>query len=85
MGDPWEGAAAVACGAQAQARCTRYVAERFDLRFEESDSAFYAAVWEDRPGRRFPWGIVLAAALSALADAAPALGWKNIGSAEVLS
>jgi hypothetical protein len=81
LGDPWEGAAAVVAGVRPAARCTRYVAQRFDLTFEESEPALYAVVWEDRPGRRFPWGIVLAAALSALADAAPGLGWKNIGSA----
>jgi hypothetical protein len=79
LGDPWTGAAAVAAGTREWAPCTRYVAERFDVRFEEGDRAFYAIVWEDRPGHRFPWGIVLAAALSALADVAPALGWKNIG------
>lgn len=81
LGDPWEGAAAVVAGVRTAARCTRYVAERFDVRFEEGEPALYAIVWEDRPGRRFPWGIVLAAAISALADAAPGLGWKNIGSA----
>jgi molybdenum cofactor synthesis domain-containing protein len=79
LGDPWAGAAAVAAGTRDSAPCTRYVAERFGVRFEEGDPAFYAVVWEDRPGHRFPWGIVLAAALSALADVAPALGWKNIG------
>jgi len=81
LGDPWEGAAAVVAGVMSSARCTRYVAERFDVNFEEGEPALYAIVWEDRPGRRFPWGIVLAAALSALADAAAGLGWKNIGSA----
>jgi len=81
LGDPWEGAAAVVAGVRTAARCTRYVAERFDVRFDEGEPALYAIVWEDRPGRRFPWGIVLGAAMSALADAAPGLGWKNIGSA----
>lgn len=83
--DPWAGAAAVAAGVRDHVRCSRYIAERFDLKFAEGRSALYAIVWEERPGHRFPWGIVLAAALSALEDAAPRLGWKNIGMpAEVL-
>lgn len=86
FGDPWEGAASVASGVLQSAPCTRYVAECFGLRFDEREPALYAVVWEDRPGHRFPWGIVLAAAMSALTDAAPALGWKSIGQpAEVIT
>jgi molybdenum cofactor synthesis domain-containing protein len=77
--DPWEGAAAVAAGMRPAAKCARYIAERFGLLFEEGRPALYVVVWEDRPGHRFPWGIVLSAAMSALEDAAPKLGWKSIG------
>ena len=77
--DPWEGAAAVAAGTRPSARCTKYVADRYELRFDEGEPALYAILWDDRPGHRFPWGIVLGAALSALADAAPALGWRSLG------
>jgi hypothetical protein len=77
--DPWAAVAAVAAGVSPSARCTRYIAERFGVRFQEGQPAFYAIVWEDRPGHRFPWGIVLSAALGALEGSGPKLGWKSIG------
>lgn len=77
--DPWAGAAAVAAGVLESAPCSRYVAERFGLTFEDGPPALYVVIWEDRPGHRFPWGIVLGAALSALEDGALRLGWKSIG------
>jgi molybdenum cofactor synthesis domain-containing protein len=78
-GDPWAGAAAVAAGILDRAPCSRYVAERYGLSFEDGQPALYVVIWEDRPGHRFPWGIVLGAALSALEDGALRLGWKSIG------
>jgi molybdenum cofactor synthesis domain-containing protein len=80
--DPWARVAAVACGIRRSAPCALYIAQRFGVGFEEGPPALYAIVWEDRPGHRFPWGIVLAAALSALEDAGSKLGWKSIGISE---
>jgi hypothetical protein len=77
---PWAGAAAVAAGVRESAPCTRFIAKSFGLDFEEADGCPYVAVWQEGPGRRFPWGIALKAALSGLSDAADALGWKYIGS-----
>jgi putative molybdopterin biosynthesis protein len=77
--DQWGAVAAVAAGVVREARCTRYLAERFGLRFEEREWPAYAIVWEERPGHRFPWGIVLPAAIAAVRHAAPSLGWKNVG------
>ena len=78
--DPWEAAASVAAGTRASVTTTKYVAERFDLRFEQTQSAVYAIVWEERAGRRFPWGIAVPAALGAVREASSTLGWEYIGS-----
>lgn len=77
--DPWEAAASVAAGVRASVPTTSYLAERFGLIFERTHAAVYAIIWEDRAGRRFPWGIALAAALGAVAGASAALGWEYIG------
>jgi hypothetical protein len=78
-GDPWEIAASVAARMRASARTTKFLAERFGLAFEEGEPVLYAIVWEDRPGRRFPWGIAIGAALGAVEGASAALGWEYIG------
>ncbi len=80
VADPWAGAAAVASGTVRAAHATRFVADRFGLAFVETEAVPYACIWEERPGRRFPWGIALTAGLTALAEAATHFGWKNIGS-----
>lgn len=78
--DPWEAAASVASGVRTSVMTTKYLAERFGLRFEERGSVVYAIVWEERPGRRFPWGIAVHAALGAVEGASSTLGWEYIGS-----
>lgn len=77
--DPWETAAAVAAGTRPAAHCTAYVARQFGLSFDEGEPAQYAVVWEEGPGRRFPWGIVLGTELAALRDRAEEFGWKEVG------
>jgi putative molybdopterin biosynthesis protein len=77
--EPWAAVAAVAAGHRRSAPCARYIAENYGVRFEEGPPALYAIVWEDRAGHRFPWGIVLAAALGALEESGAKLGWKCVG------
>jgi len=79
LGDPWEAAAAVSAGTKPHARTTRFVADRFGVPFVDTEPALYAVVWEERPGRRFGWGIALRAALGGLASASEVLGWEYIG------
>lgn len=79
---PWSKVAAVAAGLRSSQRCCKYLADRYRVRFEEGAPTLFAVMWEERAGRSYPWGIVLAAALAALENAAEGLGWNVLGMPE---